>query len=136
MFRVKIHRETNSSFIFIKLQTIWAKIAFSQQGLFQYFSFYRIQNQICSNIMVQIKGQRATSLTFSFLKLLSIESHFRDKDYSNTFILPNTKPNMFKYYGTNHGTKSDKFKLLISQTWKRRGQNHNFASRVILFYRT
>jgi len=55
------------------------------------FSFYRIQNQICSNIMLQIKGQRATSLTFSFLKLVNIESHFRDKDYSNTFILPDTK---------------------------------------------
>jgi len=63
MYRVKGHRETNSSFIFIKLLTICAKISFS-----------RIQNQICSNIMVQIKGQRATSLTFSFLRLVSIEA--------------------------------------------------------------
>ena len=85
--------------------------------------------------MVQIKGQRATSLTFSFLKLVTIESHFRDKDYSNTFILPNTKPNMFKYYGTNQGTTSDISKLLISQTCKQRGQNLNFASTVISFYR-
>jgi len=77
--------------------------------------------------MVQIKGQRATSLTFSFLKLVTIESNFRDKDYSNTFILPNTKPNMFKYYGTNQGTTSDKSKLLISQTCKRRGHNLNFV---------
>jgi len=81
------------------------------------------------------KGQRATSLTFSFFKLVTIESHFRDKDYSNTFILPDTKPNMFKYYGTNQGTTSDKSKLLISQTCKHRGQNINFASRVISFYR-
>jgi len=85
--------------------------------------------------MEQIKGQRATSLTFTFLKLVTIESHFRDKDYSNTFILPNTKPNMFKYYGTNQGTTSDKSKLLISQTCKHRGQNLNFASKVISFYR-
>jgi len=42
---------------------------------------------------------------------------------------------MFKYYGTNQGTTSDKSKLLISQTCKHRGQNLNFASRVILFYR-
>ena len=90
---------------------------------------------MCSNIMVQIKGQQATSLTFSFLKLITIESHFRDKDYFNTFILPNTNPNMFKYYGTNQGTTSDISKLLISQTCKHRGQNLNFAPRVISFYR-
>jgi len=85
--------------------------------------------------MVQIKGQRATSLTFSFLKLVTIESHFRDKDYTNTFILPDTKPNMFKYYGTNHGTMSDKSKRLISQTCKHSGKNLNFALTVISFYR-
>jgi len=39
MHRVKGHRETNSSFVFIKLLTIWAKISFSRQGLFQYFHF-------------------------------------------------------------------------------------------------
>jgi len=73
--------------------------------------------------MVQIKGQRATSLTFSFLKLVTIEFQFRDKDYSNTFILPDTKPNMFKYYGTNQGLTSDKSKLLISQTCKQRPES-------------
>ena len=62
--------------------------------------------------MVQIKGERGTSLTFSFLELVTIESHFRDNDYFNTFILPNTKPNMFKYYGTNQGTTSDISKLV------------------------
>ena len=57
----------------------------------------------------------------------TIESHFCDKDYSNTFNLPDTKPNMFKYYGRNQGTTSDKSKLLISQTCKHRGQNLNFT---------
>ena len=91
LYRVKGHRETNSSFIFIKLLTIWAKILFFTTRIIPILSFYWIQNQICSNMMVQNKGQRATSLTFSFLKLVTIESHFRDKDYSNTFILPDTK---------------------------------------------
>jgi len=147
-------------------------------------SFYRIHNQIGSQIMFQIKGQVQPSHlsnlqpyrlishlcdkghpnTFylpnlkpnkykiscfasriierqihpSYLlnfKPYRLKSHFRDKGYSNTFILPNTKQNMFKYYSTNQGKTYDKSNLLISQTCNHRGQNLNFTSRVILFYR-
>ena len=44
--------------------------------------------------------------SFSFLKLVTIESHFRDKDYSNTFILQDTKSNVFTNHVPNQGTSS------------------------------
>ena len=78
--------------------------------------------------MYRVKGHRETNSSFIFIKLLTygLKSHFQDKDYSNTFILPIKNPNMFKYCGTNQGTTNDISKLLISQTCKHRGQNLNF----------
>ena len=56
--------------------------------------------------MFLIKGQVQTS---HILKLQANRPklHFRDNGHqSNTFILPNTKPNRLKYYVLNQGTSS------------------------------
>jgi len=72
-------------------------------------SFYGIQNQISSHIIFHIKGQVQTS-HLSNLWVYRLKSHFRDKGQSNTFILPNTKPNRFPYHLCNkvhQGTSSN-----------------------------
>jgi len=52
--------------------------------------------------MFQIKGQVQPSY-FSNLEAYMQKSHFREKDHSKTFILPNTKQNMFTYHVLNQG---------------------------------
>jgi len=52
--------------------------------------------------MFRIKGQVQTS-HLSNLWAYRSKSHFRDKGQSNTFILPNTKPNRFTYHVCNKG---------------------------------
>ena len=72
-------------------------------------SFYGIQNQIGSHIIFHIKGQVQTS-HLSNLQAYRPKSHFRDTGQSNTFILPNTKPNRFTYHVCNkvhQGTSSN-----------------------------
>jgi len=44
-----LNQEAHSTFPFIKLTKL-AKLTFSRQGTFQDFSFYQIQNKICSHI--------------------------------------------------------------------------------------
>ena len=56
--------------------------------------------------MFRIKGQVQTS-HLSNLQTYRPKSHFRDNGQSNTFILPNTKPNMFTYHVSHQGTSSN-----------------------------
>ena len=56
--------------------------------------------------MFRIKGQVITS-TLSNLQAYSPKYHFCNKCQSNTFILPNTKPNRFTYLVSHHGTSSN-----------------------------
>ena len=134
MYRVKGHRETNSSFIFIKLLTIWAKISFSRQD---YSNTFILPNTK-PNVFKYYGTNQGTTTDKSNLLISQTYNHrisFSRQGLFQYFYLTGYKPNMFKYYGTNQGTTSDKSKLLISQTCKHRGQNLNFASRVISFYR-
>ena len=158
MLRIKGHRGTCQTFIFIKHETYKLKSCFRDKGhpytfylpnlnpnRFKYYathqgasrdkltlhiyqpfnhicynlifatrvipvlSFYGIQNQIGSHIIFHIKGQVQTS-HLSNLQAYRPKSHFHNKDQSNTFILPNTKPNRFTQHVCNkvhQGTSSN-----------------------------
>ena len=123
-----LNQGTSSTFIFIKIVTIQAKISFSRQGTFQYFHFTEYET-------------KQTIISFSRQR------------HSSTFILPQSKPNTFEtnsfqyFHFTEYKIKRthiscfasrDKFKLLIYQTCRHIDQNLIFATRVNpihLFYR-
>jgi len=64
---------------------------------FQYFHFTEYKTKYIRDKVIPI---------LPFIKLVGAyrpKSHFRDKGQSNTFILPNTKPNRFTYHVCNKG---------------------------------
>jgi len=71
---------------------------------FQYFHFTEYKTKYFRDKVIPI---------LPFIKLVGAyrpKSHFRDKGQSNTFILPNTKPNRFTYHVCNkehQGTSSN-----------------------------
>ena len=56
--------------------------------------------------MFRIKGQVQSS-HLSNMQAYRPKSHFRDKGHTNTFILPNTKPNRVTFHISHQGTCSN-----------------------------
>jgi len=77
--------------------------------------------------MFRIMGHQGTSSTFVFMKHVTIYAKisFLRKGNSNTFILPNAKPNMFTYHVLNQGAHSTfpyiKFTKYAKITFSRQG---------------
>ena len=64
---------------------------------FQYFHFTEYKTKYFRDKVIPI---------LPFIKLVGAyrpKSHFRDKGHTNTFILPNTKPNRVTYHVCNKG---------------------------------
>jgi len=75
---------------------------------FQYFHFTEYKIKYFRDKVIPI---------LPFIKLVGAyrpKSHFRDKGQSNTFILPNTKPNRFTYHVCNkeHQRTSSNFPFI------------------------
>ena len=108
-FCINGHRGTSETFLFIKHETIQAKILFSRQGSSIYFLFTKFKSkqvQILYDASSGIEGQVAPSYLSNFISYM-LKSYFRDKGHSNIFILRNTKPNRFTYHISYQGTSSN-----------------------------
>ena len=107
MLRIKGYRGTSSNFPILPFYRIQNQILLRQRHSNTFI--LPKQNQIGLHIMFCIKGQVQTS-HLSNLQAYRPKSHFRYNGQSNTFILPNTKPNRFTYHVCNkvhQGTSSN-----------------------------
>ena len=126
MFHIKGHRGKSSTFIFMKLVTMLAKISLSRQGSFQYFNFTEHKTKVHISCFASrdIEGQVQTShlskqqanrpkyyfrdKVLPILSLYRIQNQILSrKSHSNTSILPNTKSNRLTYHVSHQGTCSN-----------------------------
>ena len=126
-----LNQKTNSTFLFLKLKSIQAKISFLRQ---EHSKTFISPNTKQTMFTYHVLNQGTIS-TFSFIKFAILISLFCDKGHFNTLYLPNLDPNRFKYHVSHQGTSRDNLNLHIYQTCFIKS---HFCARVIpilSFYR-